>query len=163
MLLTNQYNTGIFSCFLLLLPWFSSTCRQTNDENSRNVLEDCLWFSRTQLLHHFLDAVFHDEEDELISSTLHNWRLNILLVQHRSKFFPLISMVLVEEPAGSRLCGFASAFDRHAKSLAFNLNAYSSNCTSEVSCSLLFKFGDQFVIGHEKFRPRSENCLCSYT
>ena len=40
----------------------------------------------------------------------------------------------------SLLCGFASAFDRHAKWLAFNFNAYSSNCISDVSSSLLFKF-----------------------
>ena len=37
-------------------------------------------------------------------------------------------------------CGFALAFDRHAKSPALNFNANSSNCISEVSCSLLFKF-----------------------
>ena len=42
----------------------------------------------------FLKIVFdspefnRSKEDELISSTLHNRRLNILLVQHRSKFFP---------------------------------------------------------------------------
>ena len=48
--------------------------------------------------------------------------------------------VLVDEPAESLLCGFALAFDRLAKSLAFTHNAYSSNCTSKVSCSLLFKF-----------------------
>ena len=40
---------------------------------------------------------------------------------------------------------FCFAFDRLAKSPAFNFNAYSSNCISEVSCSLsswslLFKF-----------------------
>ena len=34
-----------------------------------------------------------------------------------------MGIVLVEEPAGSRLCGFALAFDRLAKSLAFNLSA----------------------------------------
>ena len=51
-----------------------------------------------------------------------------------------IGIVLVEELADSRLCGFALAFDRLAKSPAFNLNTYSSNCISEVSCSLLFKF-----------------------
>ena len=78
----------IYFCFLLLLPCFSSICRQTNDDNTRNVSEDCLWFSRIQSLHHFLWVDFHDEEDESISSTLHNRRLNILLVQHRSKFFP---------------------------------------------------------------------------
>ena len=49
-------------------------------------------------------------------------------------------MVLVEGPAGSLLCGFAAAFDRHAKSLASYFNAYSLNWTCEVSCSLLFKF-----------------------
>ena len=47
-----------------------------------------------------------------------------------------ISIVLVDELAESRLCGFALAFDRLAKSPAFNFNAYSSNCISEVSCSL---------------------------
>ena len=89
MFLMNQYNTGILCCFLLLLlPCFSSTFRQTNDDNTRNVSEDCLLFSRIQSLHHLLWVDFHDEEDESISSTLHNRRLNILLVQHQSKFFP---------------------------------------------------------------------------
>ena len=46
--------------------------------------------------------------------------------------------VLVDELAESRLCGFSLAFDRLAKSFAFNLNAYSTNCISEVSCSLSF-------------------------
>ena len=41
-----------------------------------------------------------------------------------------IGTVLGEEPAGSLLCGFAFAFDRHAKSFA----------TSGISYSLLFKF-----------------------
>ena len=54
-------------------------------------------------------------------------------------FFPM-GTVLGEEPAGSLLCGFALAFDRHAKSFASNFNAYSSSWTSGISCSLLFKF-----------------------
>ena len=40
--LKNQYSIGIFSCFLLLLPCFSSTCRQTNEDNTGNVSEECL-------------------------------------------------------------------------------------------------------------------------
>ena len=76
----NQYNTGIFSCFLLLLPWLSSTCRQTNEDNA---VFDSPEFNRSVVL----EEGFHDEEDELISSTLHNLRANVLLVQHRSKFF----------------------------------------------------------------------------
>ena len=47
---------------------------------------------------------------------------------------------LCEEPAGSLLCGFAFAFDRHAKSFAFSFNAYSSSSTSGISVSLLFNF-----------------------
>ena len=35
----------------------------------------------------------------------------------------------MEEPTSSCLCCFALIFDRHAKSLAFNFNAYSSSCT----------------------------------
>ena len=53
--------------------------------------------------------------------------------------FP-IGTILGEEPAGSLLCGFDLAFDRHAKSFAFYFNAYSSSWTSEISCSLLLKF-----------------------
>ena len=40
--LKNQYSTGIFSCFLLLLPWFSSICYQTNEGNTGNISKDCL-------------------------------------------------------------------------------------------------------------------------
>ena len=65
LLLTNQYNTGIFSCFLLLLPCFSSTCCQTNEDNTGNVSENDLLFSRIQSIHYFLWVDFHDEEDEM--------------------------------------------------------------------------------------------------
>ena len=42
----------------------------------------------------------------------------------------------MDELAAVRLCGFSLAFDRLAKSLALNFNAQSSNCMSELSCSL---------------------------
>ena len=45
--------------------------------------------------------------------------------------------VHVDELAGVRLCGFALAFDLLAKASTFVFNAKSSNCISEVSCSLL--------------------------
>ena len=48
-----------------------------------------------------------------------------------------IGTVLVDEQAGARLCGFALAFYRLAKASTFVFNAKSSNCISEVSCSLL--------------------------
>ena len=43
-------------------------------------------FSRIQLLHRLLFVFLHDEEDESISLTLRNRRLNILLAQYQSKF-----------------------------------------------------------------------------
>ena len=46
----------------------------------------------------------------------------------------------MDELAEVRLCGFALNFDRLAKAHAFDFNALSSNCISEVSCSLSFKF-----------------------
>ena len=45
-------------------------------------------------------------------------------------------VVLVDELAEIRLCGFALAIDRLAKARAYDFNALSSNCVSEVSCSL---------------------------
>ena len=44
--------------------------------------------------------------------------------------------IFVDEGADIRLCGFALAFDRLAKASTFDFNAQSSNCISEVSCSL---------------------------
>ena len=70
--LKNQYNTEIFSCVFLLLPWRSSTVRQTNDDKTQNDPEDYLLLSRIQSLHHCLEVDFHDEEDGSISSTLNN-------------------------------------------------------------------------------------------
>ena len=129
MFLMIQYNTGIISCFLLLLPWLSSTCRQTNEDNAGKkflkMVFDSQEFNRSVVL----EVGFHDEEDELISSTLHDLRANILLVQHRSKFFHQYVKFLWK----SRQVLFFVVL------LAFNFNEYSSNCTSEVSCSLLFK------------------------
>ena len=45
-------------------------------------------------------------------------------------------VIVVDEQAEVRLRGFALAFDRLAKASTFVLNAKSSNCISEVSCSL---------------------------
>ena len=59
----HQYNTEIFSCFLLLLPCCSSTFHQTNVEIAQNGSEENLLFSRNQSLHHLLEVDYHDEED----------------------------------------------------------------------------------------------------
>ena len=48
-------------------------------------------------------------------------------------------MMLGEQSTGSILCGFAFAFDRHAKSFTFSCNACSSDRSSGISVSLLFE------------------------
>ena len=105
---------------------------------------------------------FHDEEDWSVSLTLHNRRLSILMFQHRSKIFPPIRIVLVDELAEYRLCGFALVFDRLAKSPAFQLNAHSSNCISEFSCSL-FKLVTNIFNPWEILTHEWELSLCSWT
>ena len=84
--------------------------------------------------------VVSDEEDTSLSSILHNRR--IIFPWFNISPSSLLSMgtILGEEPAGSLLCGFALAFDRHAKSFASNFNAHSSSWTFGISIPLLFKF-----------------------
>ena len=67
-----------------------------------------------------------------------------------------------EKPAGSLLCGFGLAFDRHAKSFASNFNAYSSSWPSEFIAHCCSNSSQTCVIP-EKFWPKSECCLCSKT
>ena len=55
-----------------------------------------------------------------------------------------IGKVLVDELAESLLCGSALAFDRLAKSPAFNFNAFSSNCIVVVLV-LVVQVRDQFI------------------
>ena len=76
---------------------------------------DCLLFSRVQPLHRLLGVDFHDEEDESVSSTLDNRRANIFVCSVSVQILSSIGIVLVDELAESRLCGFALAFDRLAK------------------------------------------------
>ena len=138
--LKKQYSTGIFSFFLLLLPSMLSTCYQTNEGNARNISEYFLYFSRIERLNLLFDIHVVNDEEDTLSSILHNRRKNISLVQHQSQVLFPTRTVLGEEPAGSLLCCFALTFDRHAKSFASNFNVYYSSWTSGSSCSLLFKF-----------------------
>ena len=63
LVLTDQYNIEIFSCFLRLFPLCSSTFHQTNVEIAQNGSEDNLLFSRIQSLHRLLEVDDHDEEE----------------------------------------------------------------------------------------------------
>ena len=65
--LMGQYNIEIFSCFLRLLPLYSSTNRQTNAVSSQIRAEDNLLISRIQSLHIVLEVDDHDEEECLVS------------------------------------------------------------------------------------------------
>ena len=84
----DHYNIEIFSCFLRLLPLYSSTFHQTNVEIAQNRSEDIPLFSRIQSLHHLLEVDDHDEEEYSVVLTLGNRLANNLLAQHQSTFFP---------------------------------------------------------------------------
>ena len=68
--------------------------------------------------------------------------------------------VFVDELAEVRLRGFALAFDRLAKASSFVFNAKSSNCISEVSCSLLSSSLLLLKSVTSSREKSSENCLC---
>ena len=66
----DQYNIEIFSCFLRLLPLYSSTFHQTNVEIAQIRSEDNLLISRVQSLHRLLEVGDHDEEEYSVVLTL---------------------------------------------------------------------------------------------
>ena len=105
---------------------------ETNKESVKIDSEDVLQFSRNEPLRHLLVVlVENDEEDGLLSSKLRTLREGNSLVQYQSNSF--------QKSAGSLLCGFAFAFDRHAKSFTFSCNACSSGRSSGTSLSVLFE------------------------
>ena len=72
LVLMDQYNIEIFSCFLRLLPLYSSTFHQTNDDKTQDDPEENLFFSRIQSLHRLLEVDDHDEEEYSVVLTLGN-------------------------------------------------------------------------------------------
>ena len=63
LVLMDQYNNEIFSCYLRLLPFYSSTFHQTNVESAQIRSEDNLFISRIQSLHLLLEVDDRDEEE----------------------------------------------------------------------------------------------------
>ena len=85
--LTSQYNIEIFSCFLRLLPFYSSTFHQTSAVSSQIRTEDNLLISRIQSLHLLLEVDDHDEEEYSVVLTLGKRYSNKFLAQYQSKIF----------------------------------------------------------------------------
>ena len=86
LVLMDQYNIEIFSCFLRISPLYSSTFHQTNVENSQMRSEDNVLISRIQSLH-LLEVDYHDEEEYSVVLTLGKRWANTLLAQYQSKIF----------------------------------------------------------------------------
>ena len=63
----------------------------------------------------------------------------------------------MDELAEVRLCDFALAFDRLAKARAFDFNAQSSNCISEVL--LVARVRDQLIQAMRNSDPRESIVL----
>ena len=70
LVLTDQYSIEIFSCFLHLLPLYSSTFHQTNVEIAQIRSEDNPLISRIQSLHLLLEVYDHDEKEYSVVLTL---------------------------------------------------------------------------------------------
>ena len=62
LVLMDQCNIEIYSCFLRLLPLYSSTFHQTNVESAQIRSEDNFLISRIQSLHLLPEVDDHDEE-----------------------------------------------------------------------------------------------------
>ena len=73
--------------------------------------------------------------EPLLSSKPRTQRENVFPGSISIQFLSM-GTILGEEPANSLLCGFAFAFDRHAKSLASSCTANSPNCSSGITVSL---------------------------
>ena len=83
--------------------------------------EDFLSFSRNEPLHPLLDVFAdNDKEDELLSSETSYSEKEYFPGSISIQFLLSMETILGEEPASSLVCGFALAFDRHAKSFAFS-------------------------------------------
>ena len=145
--------------FLFLLPCFSSTCRQTNEDNTGNVSEDYLLFSRILLLHHLLDVlVFHDAEDWSIFFDTGQSESQNSLVQHRSKFYSLLEKSLRmswQNLVFVFLLWPLIGFQNHLHSIA--THSLPARCRRGPCCSSPWPT----YSSHEKFWTTSENCLCS--
>ena len=70
LVLMDQYNIEIFSCFLRLLPFYSSTFHQTNVEIVQDRSEDNPLISIIQSLHFLLEVDDRDEEEYSVVLTL---------------------------------------------------------------------------------------------
>ena len=75
LVLMDQYNIEIFSCFPSLLPLYSSTFHQTKVEIVQNRSEDNPLISRIQSLHLLLEVDHHDDEEYSVVLTLGTWRI----------------------------------------------------------------------------------------
>ena len=72
LVLTDQYNIEIFSCFLRLLQLYSPTCHPTNVEIAQDLSEDTPLIFRIQSLHHLLEV---KKSTQLLWHWLSDWRI----------------------------------------------------------------------------------------
>ena len=87
LVLMDQYNIKISSCFLRVWPLYSSTFHQTNVEIVQDRSEDNLSISRIQWLHHLLELDEHYEAEYSVVLKLGKRMANNLLAQYQSTFF----------------------------------------------------------------------------
>ena len=166
LVLMDQYNIEIFSCFLRLLPYYTSTFHQTNVESTQIRSEDNLLFSRIQSLYLLLEVDHHDEEQYSVVLTLGKRWANDLLAQYQSKFFPrwvqflsmsrqqYVFVVLLWPLIGSQK-------QVHSSSTQTNrtpFQRFPARCCRPPCCCCLSPWPT--YSSHDQFWLTSENCLC---
>ena len=87
LVLMDPYNIEIFSCFLRLLPLYSSTFHQTNVEIAQDRSEDNPLISGIQSRHQLLEVDDHDEEEYSVVLTLGKRLTNKFQTLHQAKIF----------------------------------------------------------------------------
>ena len=162
--LMDQYNIEIFSCFLCLLPLYSSTFHQTNVEIAQDRSEDIPLISRIQSLHHLLEVDDHDEEEYSIVLTLSERLANNLLANYQSTFFlrwvqflwmswqEHVFVVLFQ----FLICSQKQVHSFPTQNLRTASRRFSARCCRTPCCC---SSPWQTYSSHEKFWPMSENCL----
>ena len=129
LVLTDQYFEICSWCFRLL-SLYSSTFHQTKYQSAQNHSKVDILIIKTESLHLLLGMFDNDEEEHSVGLTLGKRQTSDFMIQYQ------LRAVLACEQGGARDPDFALAFIRLAKVSTFVFNV-SSNCTTEVSCSLL--------------------------
>ena len=134
-------------------PWRECVCELVlkiflhSPEMNRSVFFSMHLLSVTEKIRYFLRYLVFGER-------IFPWFNPILFFQWKRFWW--------RRQASSLLCGFAFAFGKHAKSLAFSFTGYYSSWSSWNFCSIVVQISQTYLIHDETSDPRVTYCLFSH-